>query len=105
MSIFDEAKKAAESAAERLLQEKTGMHVDLDGSDKAAMAATDTSDTTEDTTEDATETEVATPEPSQAAPGNNPLINQIMQTAEKAGMGMVEQKLNMDLDGDGKIGS
>lgn len=77
MDLFDQAKKAAESALENVIEQKTGQHVDLDGTDKA---------------EDATPTEA------------NPLMDNVMAAAKNMAMPLIEEKLKMDLDGDGQVG-
>lgn len=90
MDLFEQAKKAAEAAAENFIEQKTGQHVDLDGSDKAVTTA-ETDATGDDT-------------PTPAATEANPLMDNVMAAAKNMAMPLIEEKLKMDLDGDGQIG-
>lgn len=107
MSIFDEAKNAAAGMAEQLLKEKAGITLDLDGSDKAVVETTE-EEAPEETIEGEAGDEAADAETTEevareAAPAGG-IMDQVVGMAKNAGLGMVEQKLNMDLDGDGTIG-
>ena len=92
MSIFDEAKKMAEQA----LEKSTGMHIDLDGSDKPVVTDAGAGETTDDTVQASA---------ADTPPANTAIRDEILGTVKHVGIEMAEQKLHMDLDGNGTIGT